>query len=41
VVKLNRGVAAHFESLVVLKWTDRRNMFVISSFHDMEEELSV
>jgi hypothetical protein len=36
VVKLNRGVAAHFESLVVLKWNDRRDVLVISSFHNME-----
>jgi hypothetical protein len=41
VVKLNRGVAAHFESLVVLKWNDRRGVLVISSFHNLEEEFSV
>jgi hypothetical protein len=40
-VKLNRSVASHFESLVVLKWNDRRDGFVMSSFHDMEEEFSL
>jgi hypothetical protein len=38
VVILNRGVAAHFESLMVLKWNDRRDVF---GFHDMEEKFSV